>query len=172
MLSPPFAIVTAATAKLLPSAPVLERRCEFSSLFSFPRHSSDSFLAPIAIGMRPSRPTYAGGIMREISAAIALTAQIALMPAYWPITTSRTRKFLSAKNPTRTNASSIFVDAKTTIASPLRLRADSICFGDYHSDHAKGCLRWRLLGFAEGWRPDSRAASPILIPDIEKSLLT
>src|SRR5215471_9370380 len=51
----------------------------------------------------------------------------AVMPAYWPKTTSCARKFLSAKKPTRTNTSSILVDAKTTTARPIRVTSESIC---------------------------------------------
>src|SRR6266481_1383311 len=65
-------------------------------------------------------------MIREISAAIALTAYSVLTPAYWPITTSRALKFLSAKKATRTNTSSILVDAKTTMARPIRVTSDSI----------------------------------------------
>src|SRR6266404_6054830 len=65
-------------------------------------------------------------MIREIRAAIALIAYSVLTPAYWPITTSRTRKFFSAKNVTSTNTSSRLVDANTTTARPTTATSDSI----------------------------------------------
>ena len=78
----------------------------------------------------------------EIRAASALIRYNAQTPTYWPTTTSRARKFSSAKKPINTKTSSRLVDTKTTIARPIKARNESI-----YTEICQGIVASKMRGY-------------------------
>src|SRR5260221_2770099 len=120
MLSPPFATVTAATARIRRCAPAPVERRRTSVLLGL-RQSVYAFLIPIAIGTKPSSPRDCGGIVTDIRAATTVRENRAAIPPYWPRTTSPTPKHLLVLKATIPNASSTVLEEKPTLATPVRV---------------------------------------------------
>jgi hypothetical protein len=98
-LSPPLAMVTAATERVAPRAPRMKSR--FSE--SIGRRLSDQrSLSPIRIGKKPRDPIYRSGITSATKPKIMVAATMTAMPMNWPTTTSACLNLGSLKKSTST----------------------------------------------------------------------